>query len=508
MIQNMSASRTKKERQTQASTSLSQKERREQAEAQKSHRNAIIYTIIGIVAAIAVIALLVWDSGVIQKHSTAITIGDAKYGVVDLDYYYYSSYSNYAANAASYGLDTSLPLDEQEVYEGYTWDQMLRDSAVSMLSDVSVLYQEAVANGYELSQDGQDQVAIAINNASSYASLYGVTEKYYLHSSFGKYMTEKDYERILTEYQTAQEYATYKGTSFDVNDEEIQEFYNEHSADLDTIDYNCYLVGFDTTTTDADGNSVDLDADTIEANRAEAEAHAQEILDALVAGDKDGAAQLAEQYGATDDSNMSGISYSGFADWMADNTHQAGSYGLVENISATDEDTVIGYFAIYVNDRYLDDYTGVDVRVIRATATADDDGNYDMDSLKDELNTVIEKYESSDKTAESFGELADNYSFDASTYPGGLRENVSKTVYNDEITEWLFSDSRQEGDYQSFVDEENHTYYLFYFVGHEDTPYWRTVCTTNVQSEKYQDWLDEVTPNYPTQDGFGMRFVG
>lgn len=504
----MSASRTKKERQTQAAAPLSQKEQREQAKAQKAHRNAIIYTIIGIVAAILVAALLIWDSGVIQKHSTAISIGDTDYGVVDLDYYYYSSYNNYAANASSYGLDTSVPLDQQEVYEGYTWDQMLKDSAVSMLTDVSILYQEAVANGYELSQDGQDQVAIAVNNASSYASLYGVTEKYYLQATYGKYMTAKDFERISTEYQIAQEYATYKGTSFDVTDEEIQEFYDEHTADLDTIDYNCYLVGFDTTTTDADGNTVDLDEATIEANRAEAEAHAQEILDALVDGDQAKAAELAQQYNATDDSNMSGISYSGFADWMADSSHQAGSYGLVENMSATDENTIIGYFAIYVNDRYLDDYTGVDVRVIRATATADDDGNYDMDAMQEELNTIIEKYESGDKTAESFGELADNYSFDASTYPGGLRENVSKTVYNEEITDWLFSDSRQEGDYQSFIDDDSHTYYLFYFVGHEDTPYWKTVCSTNVQSDKYEAWLDEVTPNYPAVDGFGMRFVG
>lgn len=508
MIQNMSASRTKKERQALNNASLSQKEKREQAEARKAHRNAIIYTIIGIIAVIAVAALLIWDNGVIQKHTTAISIGNQDYGVVDLDYYYYSSYSNYASNASSYGLDTSLPLDEQEVYEGYTWDQMLRDSAISMLTDVSVLYQEAVANGFELSEDGQDQVAIAVNNASSYASLYGVSEKYYLESSYGKYMTMKDYERILTEYQTAQEYAEYKGTSFDVTDEEINTFYLDHSSDLDTIDYNCYLVSFDTTTTDADGNTVDLDEATIEANRAEAQAQAQEILDALVAGDKETAATLAEQYEATDDSNMSGISYSGFADWMADNSHQAGSYGLVENVSANDENTVIGYFAIYVNDRYLDDYTGVDVRVIRATATTDDEGNYEMDSLNEELNTVVEKFEASDKSAEEFGKLADNYSFDSSTYPGGLRENVSKNAYNDEITEWLFSDDRQEGDYQSFMDEENHTYYFFYFVGHQDTAYWRTVCSSNVQAEKYEAWLDEVTPNYPVENGFGMRFVG
>ena len=58
-----------------------------------------------------------------------------------LNYYYYSSYSTYSASADTYGLDTSVPLDQQEVSEGYTWDQMLKDSAVELLTDVSVLYQ-------------------------------------------------------------------------------------------------------------------------------------------------------------------------------------------------------------------------------------------------------------------------------------------------------------------------------------------------------------------------------
>ena len=140
-----------------------------------------------------------------------------------------------------------------------------------------------MADGYELSQDGQDQVAITLNNTSSYASLFGVTEKYYLESNYGRYMTMSELERILTEYQTAQEYAQHKGTSFGVSDDEIQAFYNENSAELDTIDYNCYLVGYDRTETDADGNTVDLDEATIGQTGRN---HTLEILDALVAGDQ------------------------------------------------------------------------------------------------------------------------------------------------------------------------------------------------------------------------------
>lgn len=503
----MSASRTKKERQADAFSGMTQKQRQDALAAKKSHRNAIIYTIIGIVVALLVAALLIWDSGVIQRHSTAVTIGDKKYSVVDVDYYYYSTYSNYSSNASTYGLDTDKPLDEQEIYEGYTWDQMLKDSALNYLTNVSILAQEAEANGYELSEEGQQKVDLNVNNASSFAGLYNVSTQYYLRNAYGKYMTEDDYRRILTETELANEYGQYKQDSFEVGDDEIDSYYTEHTADLDTIDYNCYLVAFDRTEKDADGNTVDLDDATIEANRAEAEAHAQEILDALIAGDKDTAAQLAETYGATDDSNMSGISYSGFADWMNDDSHQAGSNGLIENVSGS-SGNVIGYFAMYVNDRYLDEYNGVNVRVIRVNATKGDDDTYDMDDCESRAQDVLDQYESGDKTSEAFGELADKNSADSSTYAGGLHENLSKKTYNDEMTAWLFDANRQQGDTRLFRDEENNACYVAYFDSVSDTPYWRTVAASNLRAQKYSDWMTEMTDQYTQTQGSGMRYVG
>lgn len=502
----MSASKSKKERKAEAALGLSEKEKQAQASAKKTRQKRIIYTVIGIVIALAVAVLLFWDSGVIQKHSTALTVGGRDYSVVDLDYYYYSTLSNYSSYATSYGLDLQQPLDEQEVYEGYTWDQMLKDSAVSSLTNIAMLAGEAEAAGYQLSQDGKNEVEMSVMNIQAYASLYGVTEDYYLQASYGKYMTVKDYERILTEIQLASEYGQYMMDSMEYTDDDIQTFYTEHSSELDTIDYNCYLVSFATTEKDADGNTVDLDEATVEANRAEAKAKAQEILDALVEGSAAKAAQLAEQYEATDDSNMSGISYSGFADWMADSSHGAGSYGLVENVSAS-SGNVIGYFAIYVNDRYLDDYQGANLRVLKVSAGTDEEGNYDMDECQERAEKLLANFEEGGKTSEAFIEVYNNASGD-STYPDGLRENVSKQAFNEEITSWIFSSSRRQGDYQLFKDADNNCFYLVFFEGLSDLPYWKSVCISNVQYEKYQDWQEAQLEACAAENGFGMRFVG
>ena len=57
----MSASREKKNRQ--GDPSLSEKQRRAQQQAADAKRKHTLYAVIGVVAAVAVIALLVWDFG-------------------------------------------------------------------------------------------------------------------------------------------------------------------------------------------------------------------------------------------------------------------------------------------------------------------------------------------------------------------------------------------------------------------------------------------------------------
>lgn len=504
----MSASKSKKERRAEAALGLSEKEKQAQTAAKKAKQKTVIYTIIGIVVALCVAALLFWDSGVIQKHSTAVTIGDHQYSVADVDYYYNSTLSSYSSYAELYGLDLDQPLDEQEVYEGYTWDQMLKDSAIDSLTSVAMLVDAANAEGFTLSQDGSNEVKQALINIESYATIYGTSEEYFLQANYGKYMTVEDFERILTDYQLATEYVQHKVDSMEASEEDIQAFYEENSVELDTIDYNCYLVSFDTTEKDADGNTVDLDEATIEANRKKAEAQAQEILDALVAGDADKAAELAETYGTTDDSNMSGtsIAYSGFADWMSDRSHGAGSYDLVENVNSSTE-AVIGYFAIYVNSRELDDYKGANIRALKISAGTDDDGNYDMDECKQRAEQILATFEETEKDSEAFAQTYTNASGD-SNYEGGLRENVSKTAFNDEMTQWIFASSRKQGDYKLFEDADNNCYYLVYFEGLTELPYWKNVCIDNVQQEMYYDWQEEALANYPATNGFGMRFVG
>ncbi|MBR1781262.1 MAG: hypothetical protein IJ751_07680, partial [Oscillospiraceae bacterium] len=357
----MSASRTKKERQLAAANGLSEKEKKALKEAKAKKRNHVIYAILGAVAVCCVVALLIWDNGVIQKHTTALTVGSERYGVTDVEYFYANSYSNYSQYLSLYGLDANSDLTEEEVYEGYTWDQLFKDEAIASLTNVSILDQEAKAAGYTLSEDGQANVQTAVDTLSTYATLYGTTVDSFLKSNYGKYMTVKDYERIYANVVLANEYADVKADSFEITDADLQAYYAEHTADLDTIDFTAYQLTIARTETDEEGTVVDLDEAAIAENTTQAEAQANEILAALQAGDMVEAAELAAIYGASDLSNTSYYTSYSFADWLNDAANGAGASAVLPNLNSSDEP--VSYTAILVNARELDEYHGADVRV-------------------------------------------------------------------------------------------------------------------------------------------------
>lgn len=504
----MSASKSKKERKAEAALGLTEKQKQAIAAEAKAKRNKLIYAIVGVVVVICIAALLFWDSGIIQKNATAVTVGSQSYKAVDVDYYYNSTLSSYSSYASLYGLDLEKPLDEQEISEGVTWDQMLRDAAIDTLTNITMLADAAAAEGFTLSDEGKHEVESAISSIEVYAALYSVSEDYFLQANYGKYMTMDEFERILTKQQLAAEYSSHKMESFEITDAEIEENYKENAISLDTIDYDCYLLSVATTEKDADGNTVDLDEATIEANRTAAKAHAQEILDALTSGDAETAESLAKEYGASTYSNSPYITYYAYADWLS--THNAGSGAVVDNVNSADE--VTGYYAIYVNDRHLDEYHGANIRVLSFTASADDEGNYDMDAIVEKAEKAKVDFEATAKDSAGFKTVYESVngstSHEGHEHDDSLMENVSKDYYGDAVNEWVFDAGRKTGDYTLITDESAHACYLIYFEGTSDTPYWKTVCISNVQNEKYSAWQEEAMKAYTVTEGSGMKYVG
>ena len=68
-----------------AQLGLTEKEKRALKEAAAKKRNTILGAILGVVVVVLVAALLVWNSGLIPRHTTALEVNGPKYSVADME---------------------------------------------------------------------------------------------------------------------------------------------------------------------------------------------------------------------------------------------------------------------------------------------------------------------------------------------------------------------------------------------------------------------------------------
>ena len=257
----MSASREKKTRQ--GSTYA---QRRNNKAEEKSSRMHVVYGVVGVVIAVLAIALLVWDSGFFQKRTTAVTIDGEDFTPAVVQYYYHNAMTEtlyYAQMGMNTGFDsTKDPKDQiQDEESGTTWYDYFLNQAIDSLTQITMVNHSAQKEGYTLPAAGQAYVDASIEQtaqsvrASGYSSL-----EHYLRTNFGSYMTEKLYKEILTAQTIATYYQQDHQDNLTYSDEELEAYYQENKNNLDTFNYSVFTVqaSIETTTTDEEGNSVDL----------------------------------------------------------------------------------------------------------------------------------------------------------------------------------------------------------------------------------------------------------
>ena len=142
----MSASREKKNRQAfNASGAADPKAVRAAEEKAKQRKSSILYGSIAVVFVIVAVLVLLWNSNVIQRGKTALTVGDETYTAAQVQYFYHAAYNEVrSSNYFSYmGLDTKKSLSSQTLSDtakallgvtgkdSITWDKYLMDKAQS-----------------------------------------------------------------------------------------------------------------------------------------------------------------------------------------------------------------------------------------------------------------------------------------------------------------------------------------------------------------------------------------
>ena len=148
----MSASREKKNRQEVAASGVVDPKTARQAQEQaKERRSNRLYAIIAIAFVVVAIGLVVWNSNIIQRGTTAVTVEGESYSAAEVSYYYHNAYNSIVnSNYASlYGIDKNTALSQQSlndtakmmlgVTEDMTWDAYFRDAAKKSLIQLTML---------------------------------------------------------------------------------------------------------------------------------------------------------------------------------------------------------------------------------------------------------------------------------------------------------------------------------------------------------------------------------
>ena len=492
----MSASREKKERRGQTNTPAETK-----AEEKKGMSRGL-KTFLGIVCAVVVVAVVVFfsmvTSGFFEAHTTAATVGGHKITPAMVNYFYKDAYSQ-MSSFLSYMIDPQTPLDEQ-IYDeetGETWADMLVDTGLQNACSTYAIYDEALKNGYTLSAEDEAEIESALSMYDTYAASYGYSNAdQFLSAYFGKGCSKKsftEYSRIIT---IAGNYSTQISEGFTYDDAAVAAEYAANPNDYEAVDYRVYTFY----SSDED----DEEPLTDEELKAKADEMAEQsrnnepaFLDACINNSDE---TLKASYEDESFSLRSGVNYSDchteLADWLFDAERAEGDTTVAACSS--------GYYVAYFISRSDNGYQLPNVRHILSSVAEDatDEEKQDAFSV---VEAAMAEFENGDKTEESFGELAKQYSEDGSASEGGLIENIKPGEMVTEFNDWVFDENRQVGD--TDIIETQYGYHGMYFCGYGDI--YRDVLIRDALHEAdYNAWYSSLSSLYTFEkNDFGMKYI-
>ena len=515
----MSASREKKNRQEVAASGVVDPKTARQAQEQaKERRSNRLYAIIAIAFVVVAIGLVVWNSNIIQRGTTAVTVEGESYSAAEVSYYYHNAYNSIVnSNYVSlYGIDKNTALSQQSlndtakmmlgVTEDMTWDAYFRDAAKKSLIQLTMLKKGAAEKGLTFDDDMQKEIDSTLETFSTYAKNAGYSTSAYLKLMYGNNMTMSTFKSILKDTVLASHYQQDYIDSLTYTDEEISQYYEDHKSTFDVAAYDYIrFTGSATSTKDASGNTVEPTDEQAQAAKDAAKAAADAALARFQNGED--LETISKDYDigsfVTQDEGSNGTDT--VSAWVFDITRTPGESAVIDDGT--------NYYVVHFKSMSRQEYNTIDVRHILARVDSSSldkkSDTYEQDladlkaQKKAEAEKIYQEWKDGDATEESFAALADKYSADSPE--GGLYTQVYHNMMVTEFNDWCFDAARQPGD--TDIVETTYGYHIMYFVG-QDLPYWQVRVTNTLKTNDFNDWYKGLQQDYTVTEGSGMKFVG
>ena len=483
----------------------------EEKKQSKKTRNLAI-AIVAIVVVFLALALLI-NSNFLRRNVTAVKIGDTKFTVADFDFHYYNNYYDYVTYVYSYNSDyasvllpdSSKPLDSQTYDEDRTWKDYFEDYALENLTRQVALYNEGHEVGFEMSEEDVAALNEELNNLETSATTYGYASvDKYVAAYYGKSVTFEILKKNLEYVTYAEKYEEYYKNSLEYTDEEIDAQYESEKEMYDKYHFR-YITVF---SEDVDEDAYEDEDELQAAEDAAADAaheKAEEYASRIKAGESiiDIAREYDSEKYAEDDSTLR--DYNGdvlgsvYGPWLRDEARVSGDVAVF--------DISTGTYVVQYESRDDNHYQTVNMRAIAIIQDSVSASDYEDEENDDAYNAAVEEAKNNAKTKaeelyqewkengggeDEFAQLAIDNSGDSQASEGGLWENVYEGQYSSTINDWLYDESRQEGDTTIIYSEDAGAYFILYFKGYGEL-YAEYLAETDLRNTAINEWDDALT---------------
>lgn len=521
----MSASSKKKLRREQDAAMLTEKQKTEKKEAGKLKFYTIATCVLLVAVLLAFIGIIVSNSGIVQRSTTALQVGDHKVTTVELSYNYINTVNNftnqYGSAVSLFGLDVTKSLGSQTYSEetGETWADYFLTQAEQTVRSTYALCDAAKAEGYAMSDSDKATVESTITSLETTAKNAGYSDvNACLRALYGKGANLKSYRSYVESQVLASSYYNDHQASLSYTDADRREMEADDYNVYSSFSYNTYYVSRSSFlsggTTDEDGNTTYTDEEYTEAAKA-AETAATSLTGSSITTVEQFNDAIAGLEINKDKENVTSTVYtdtryasvsSTVRDWVTDANRKAGDTTIIANTStdADGNEVINGYYAVFFVGSNDNIFPLANVRHILVSfegGTQDSNGNTtysdeEKDAAKKKAEDLLNEWKSGDATEESFAELATANTTDTgSKENGGLYENVYPGQMVTNFNDWCFDDARKAGD--TGIVESTYGYHVMYYVGDSDLTYRDYLLDNAMTTRDMESWYTGLTEALP-----------
>ena len=517
----MSASSKKKLRKEQEAAKLTEKQLTALNEAKKTKLYTTVFVIAMVVILVVAITVgisqIIGNAGIREKNTTALTIGEQELSNAELNYYFIDSVNNFFSQNGSYaslfGLDSTVPLDEQFFDEetGETWADYFLEYAKSTATSVYAMNNAAKAEGFVMPDDVALNAENMISTYSMYATLSGYPDvDTYIKAMYGKGASAEGLRNYLEMSMLAEAYSKAHQESLTFSDADLRAAEAENFHKYSSFNYNYYYVAasrFQEGEADEDKAAAVAAAEEAANTILSGEITSVEALDAAIAALPINAENTTAKSTAYNDYNYTSID-SELAEWLVEESRTEGDVGCIANYASANSDEILGYYVVYFHSMNDNNFPTKNVRHILVAFEGGTTDEYGYTTYSDEekaaaktaAEQILNEWKAGEATEDSFGAMATERSDDTgSVEAGGLYENVYPGQMVEPFEAWCYDEARTVGD--SGIVETIYGYHVMYFVGNNEQTYRDYQITNALVSAAQSEWTTGIVDAVTVTEG-------